>query len=547
MRNCSKRLLSALLAAIMVFTILPAWLMSASAAADVVKGRAVVNADTITITNRAVANITDTDAKIAADISSVQYVTVCGFYIGLARTQLNDKISEEINGNANYLYYNVASAWHDLTPGTTYYYKFFAKIGGVEYQSSVDSFRTTTPSTVVTASAATNISNTDAKISATVSPMQYVTTAGFYIGLTAASMATKISEDVNGNVVTFSYFIANEWKLLTPGTTYYYRMFVVVDGTEFKSAVMSFKTTGVTPAVTAAVANIGDTDANIAGTLSALFYVTDCGFDIGLTSATMNTRFKEDVDGNISNFGYNITTDWKALVPGTDYYFRMFAIINGTEYQSAVIHFKTTGKNPVTTVTNNAVTGVTYTGAQISVTLSQPVALVNCGIRYGTDAGNLVNVYTKNVTGSVSTVTFAFPAINALKPGTTFFYQVFVNIADEPERTGDVANFTTLAGDVKIKYRTTVLGDVYNYRVGLFKYYRNISLQLTAAAYTENYTGLKWTSDNASVIIDQNGMITNTGKGNRSAYITVELKDSFGTVYKKSVLVNFYKAFWDKK
>jgi len=549
MKTCSKKVLSALLALMMAVTVLPAGFVTASAKTNVVKnGAAAAPEAAITLTNSAVTNITDTGATIGAELSSKQYVSTCGFYIGLTSGGTTKQITETVDGNMSKFWYNLADDWQLLTPGTTYYYKLYVIIAGTEYQSPVASFKTTgtAPATVITVAAATNITDNDAKIGASLSPVCYVTTCGFYIGTSGTSLTKVFTENMYNNLSNYYYNIASKWKALSPGTTYYYKMFATVGGTEYQSAVASFKTTGTAITVTAATSGIKDTDAKITGTLSDYFHVIECGFYIGLESDALNTRIKEDVGGNMKTFYFNLASDWKTLTPGTPYYYRMFVTIGETEYLSDIISFKTTGQNPVTSITYAAFANITYTDALITASLSQTVNNIESyGVHYGTSDGILDQTISKTISGSVSSLSFNFS--DKLKPGTTYYFKVFVKIGGEDERTSTQKSFTTLAGFTKIKYRTTELGDVYNYRVGLFKYYKNISLKLDLVTYSNNSTGVKWTSDNASVVIDQNGMITNTGKGPRSSYITAEWTDNFGTVYKKSVLVNFYKMFWDKK
>ena len=96
----------------------------------------------ITLTNGAVTNISNTDAKISSTLSPLSYVTTCGFYIGTSPSALS-KVTETINGNVNSIWYNLAADWKPLSQGTQYYYKFYAVINGVEHQSTLSSFTTT--------------------------------------------------------------------------------------------------------------------------------------------------------------------------------------------------------------------------------------------------------------------------------------------------------------------------------------------------------------------------------------------------------------------
>lgn len=95
-----------------------------------------------------------------------------------------------------------------------------------------------------TSVSASNITETDAKIEATIIGTS-LSTCGFYIGKSTSSM-TKKTETVNGYVENIWYIMSSDYGQLEPGTTYYYKFFITVGGTEYCSEVKSFKTTAQT-------------------------------------------------------------------------------------------------------------------------------------------------------------------------------------------------------------------------------------------------------------------------------------------------------------
>ncbi|MEI6580172.1 MAG: DUF6273 domain-containing protein, partial [Eubacteriales bacterium] len=97
----------------------------------------------VALTNLAVTNISDTDAKIAVTLSPQSLVSTCGFYIGTTEGALTKQMTETINGTISNIWYSLSSDWQPLTPGTKYFYKMYATVGGVECQSAIDSFTTT--------------------------------------------------------------------------------------------------------------------------------------------------------------------------------------------------------------------------------------------------------------------------------------------------------------------------------------------------------------------------------------------------------------------
>ena len=144
-----------------------------------------------------------------------------------------------------------------LSAGTTYEYRCFVTSGGTNYYSSVSTF-TTLPAQTSNADPyfakvwASGISDTNATINAEFSSLTSVKSTGFYFG-TSASSLKKITKKLDGKAdsagkVKKIYFGLNDWYgKLTPGTTYYYKIFYTnSSGKECASNVYSFITTGTT-------------------------------------------------------------------------------------------------------------------------------------------------------------------------------------------------------------------------------------------------------------------------------------------------------------
>ena len=96
-----------------------------------------------------VSDITDTTAKITANLNGVYGVTTCGFYYGTDQNNMTRVSKDEsINGSATEaktVFYTLGNGANTpaLSPGTTYYYQMFVTIGGKEYKSEISSFTTT--------------------------------------------------------------------------------------------------------------------------------------------------------------------------------------------------------------------------------------------------------------------------------------------------------------------------------------------------------------------------------------------------------------------
>ena len=78
------------------------------------------------------------------------------------------------------------------------------------------------------------------------------TECGMYLGTDQNSLTKLGSDSVNTFGTSMFYSTAKYGRPLTPGTTYYYQAYVIVDGREHKGSVESFITTGNPPAPTPA-------------------------------------------------------------------------------------------------------------------------------------------------------------------------------------------------------------------------------------------------------------------------------------------------------
>lgn len=196
-----------------------------------------VTSDSITSNS---ARVTSTCSYTGTRPSSV------GVYLGTSTSNMTKRGSDTINHNKNPfdIWYNL----NGLTAGTTYYYRFYAVMGGKEIISGTKSF--TTPSAVsvdpfslsMTGVSASSITTNSVRLDATCS---YTSTrpssVGVYLGTSPSNMTVKGSD----NGITHNKNPFDIWYNLSglrPGTTYYYRFYAIVDGTTFLSDIKTFVT-----------------------------------------------------------------------------------------------------------------------------------------------------------------------------------------------------------------------------------------------------------------------------------------------------------------
>lgn len=92
--------------------------------------------------------------------------------------------------------------------------------------------------------------------------------------------------------------------------------------------------------------NVTETDAYIEASIVGTNLST-CGFYIGKSTDSMD-KVTETVNGYVEKMYYNVQADYKALEPGTKYYYKFFLTVGGTEYCSDVYSFSTAGSSLVT-------------------------------------------------------------------------------------------------------------------------------------------------------------------------------------------------------
>ena len=103
--------------------------------------------------------------------------------------------------------------------------------------------------------------------------------------------------------------------------------------------------------------NISETNAKLFGTLhkAAGYNCSVCGIYLGTSSSSMTKRNTESVGSASNNYrggaGFDIWYDLTGelgirLSPGTTYYYKIYAVVNGTEYTGPTASFRTAGSAP---------------------------------------------------------------------------------------------------------------------------------------------------------------------------------------------------------
>lgn len=275
------------------------------------------------------------------------------------------------------------------------------------------------------------ISTTDATIKGIFTNSTSITTAGFYIG-TSSSSLKKITKnlagkaDGAGNFRAISYSMSKWYGTLKAGTKYYYQLYYVKNGTEYKSPVNWFMTKGNVVLSSISIKTM-PTSYTISGssiTLKGLELYAN--YSDGTQKTVTSGYTCELVSLSGSNATVKITYSGVSLTktvnineigktPDTP----IDSSLGGTFSTSTNSNFKTV-----------TVTDITETNAKINGSFDLKY-ISSAGFYIGTDANNLKKV-TKSLggdtdgAGNFSSIFYLMSKwYGTLKPGTKYYFKLF--------------------------------------------------------------------------------------------------------------------------
>ena len=339
---------------------------------------------TLTIEDKGVAGpngwVKDTNANMYSIIRTnipsgleygIRFGTASGSYTKTTSRAVDASQYNSIknNGYVDVTFNATNSLGLTLTPGTTYYYQFFAKHNGKEYTTKESSFKTTgiAPYFNFENKGVTGtygwVDDTNASIYALIhTNVTSDLECGITLGQASEKYTKTFTEAVSSagynQIKSNGYFEAwynvnDELAMtLTPDTTYYYKFFVKSNGITHFGNEGTFKTTSSSDSNKFNFENIGVTgNRGWATSRNASVYALihtnitsglECGIRIGQTSKQYTKSFTEDVSyagyAQIQNKGYveawyNLKDELgMALSPGATYYYQFFIKYNGNCY-----------------------------------------------------------------------------------------------------------------------------------------------------------------------------------------------------------------------
>lgn len=310
-----------------------------------------------------------------------------------------------------------------LSPNTIYYVRAYAIQNGQVHYGTSFTFSTDMTVTAVSTSGATSVTANSATLNGAIikegSPAYSEKGFCYSTSPNPTTNNTKIS--VSGGGVGDYFAVING---LSYNVTYYYRAYAVQSGKPIYGSEVSFKTQYTETVVsTSGATNVTSSSATLNGAIikagSPAF--SEKGFCYATTPNPTISNIKLIVSG--TNEG-DFTTNINSLSYNTTYYYRAYAIQNGTPIYGSEVSFKT-GYTEAVVYTSGA-TNVTPSSATLNgsiVNAGSPIYSEK-GFCYSTSPYPTINSMKKVVSGTGEGNYTA--SISGLSYNTTYYYKAYV-------------------------------------------------------------------------------------------------------------------------
>lgn len=404
------------------------------------------NEDATEVKTSGATSITATSATLNGSVTKagIPQFTERGFCYSSTNSApaiTDTKIPVDGNNTGNY-----SKTINGLSYNTTYYYRAYAMQNGTPVYGGVVSFTTEFIETKVTTSAATNVTPSSATLNGSVSEKgspEY-TEKGFCYSTssnpTINSTKIVVSGTGEGN---YSTSISS----LSYNTTYYYRAYAVQDGQPVYGTVVSFNS-GYTTTVVETNSNVS----NIKYDQATLSFVIRTIGDPACTEAgicystSSNPTTSSNKVTGISNGTYNQSKTITGLSENTTYYYRAYAIQDGSPVYGSIFSFNTATKPSVSTLSVSNLKNPYGLMNQWQVQLNGKInstgnpAINGRGFKYSANGDPESSGTTVSASGS-STGNYS-ASLSGLKSNTTYYVRAYVKNS-LGYVYGDLITFTT--------------------------------------------------------------------------------------------------------
>ena len=268
-------------------------------------------------------------STVAADLRvGFQYSTSAGILPS------NSTSVEATDADSNYNYTTLIT---ELEPDCKYYFRSFVLQNGQYIYGETKEFTTKDLSSLIHTLEATAVSAVGARLNAIydLTDIQFKTMSfGFYWGTSLELANSKVS------AIEGTGTMAADLSSLTPSKQYFYQAFIVLDGREFKEAVMSFTTKDLESLLeTKAPTDIDATSAKLNAKLDlsdVKYKSVIYGFYWSTSEASQDTGIK---GGAISNNAYS--SSLTNLSQKTQYWYKAYVTLDDQTFYGIVRSFMT--------------------------------------------------------------------------------------------------------------------------------------------------------------------------------------------------------------